>query len=37
MSEITLPQSLANNRRLDRWLRFDGDRTVRLAVGKSLN
>ena len=34
MSEIVLPQSLANNRRLDRWLRFDADRKVRLAVGK---
>ncbi len=34
MSEIVLPQSLVNNRRLDRWLRFDADRTVRLAVGK---
>ncbi len=34
MSEIVLPQSVANNPRLDRWLRFDPDRTVRLAVGK---
>ncbi|MBO0711593.1 MAG: xanthine dehydrogenase family protein molybdopterin-binding subunit [Acetobacteraceae bacterium] len=33
MSE-TLPASLANNRRPDRWLRFEPDRTVRLAVGK---
>ena len=30
----TLPLSLANNRRLDRWIRFDPDRTVRLAIGK---
>ncbi|MCL2430016.1 MAG: molybdopterin-dependent oxidoreductase, partial [Alphaproteobacteria bacterium] len=33
MSEA-LPASLANNRRPDRWLRFEPDRTVRLAVGK---
>jgi CO/xanthine dehydrogenase Mo-binding subunit len=30
----TLPLSLQNNRRLDRWLRFQPDRTVRLGVGK---
>jgi nicotinate dehydrogenase subunit B len=30
----TLPLSIQNNRRLDKWLRFDPDRTVRLAVGK---
>ena len=33
MSE-TLPLSVVNNRRLDRWIRFDADRSVRLAVGK---
>jgi nicotinate dehydrogenase subunit B len=30
----TLPLSITNNRRLDKWLRFQPDRTVRLAVGK---
>ena len=30
----TLPLSLQNNRRLDRWLRFLPDRRVKLAVGK---
>ena len=30
----TLPLSLQTNRRLDKWLRFQPDRTVRLAVGK---
>ena len=30
----TLPLSLQTNRRLDKWLRFQVDRTVRLAVGK---
>jgi nicotinate dehydrogenase subunit B len=30
----TLPLSIVNNRRLEKWLRFDPDRTVRLAVGK---
>ena len=34
MNEIALPQSLANNRRLDRWLGFEPGGTVRLAVGK---
>jgi len=34
MSDIVLPQSLANNRRLDKWVRFNPDRTIRLAVGK---
>ncbi len=29
-----LPLSIVNNRRLDKWLRFQPDRTVRLAVGK---
>jgi CO/xanthine dehydrogenase Mo-binding subunit len=30
----TLPLSVLNNRRLDKWLRFQSDRTVKLAVGK---
>jgi len=30
----TLPLSIQNNRRLEKWLRFEPDRTVRLAVGK---
>ena len=30
----TLPLSIVNNRRLEKWLRFDPDRTLRLAVGK---
>jgi nicotinate dehydrogenase subunit B len=30
----TLPLSIQNNRRLERWLRLDPDRTVRLSVGK---
>jgi CO/xanthine dehydrogenase Mo-binding subunit len=30
----TLPASILNNRRMERWLRFEPDRTVRLAVGK---
>jgi nicotinate dehydrogenase subunit B len=30
----TLPLSIQNNRRLEKWIRFDLDRTVRLAVGK---
>jgi len=30
----TLPSSILNNRRMERWFRFDPDRTVRLAVGK---
>lgn len=30
----TLPLSILNNRRMDRWLAFRPDRTVRLAVGK---
>jgi len=33
MSDM-LPLSIQNNRRMDRWIRFDPDRTVRLAVGK---
>jgi nicotinate dehydrogenase subunit B len=30
----TLPLSIINNRRLEKWLRFQPDRTVKLAVGK---
>ena len=30
----TLPLSIVNNRRLEKWLRFDPDRTLHLAVGK---
>ena len=30
----TLPLSIQNNRRLEKWIRFDADRSVRLAVGK---
>jgi nicotinate dehydrogenase subunit B len=30
----TLPLSIVNNRRMDKWLGFRPDRTVRLAVGK---
>lgn len=30
----TLPASIQNNRRIDKWIRFNPDRTVRLAVGK---
>ena len=30
----TLPLSIVNNRRMDKWLRFQPDRTLRLAVGK---
>ncbi len=33
MSE-PLPLSIQNNRRMDKWLRFDPDRTLHLAVGK---
>ena len=29
-----LPLSVTNNRRLDKWVRFDPDRRVQLAVGK---
>jgi CO/xanthine dehydrogenase Mo-binding subunit len=31
---LPLPLSVANNRRLDRWVRFDPGRRVHLAVGK---
>ncbi len=30
----TLPLSILNNRRMSKWLRFQPDRTVKLAVGK---
>ncbi len=30
----TLPLSIQHNRRMEKWLRFEPDRTVRLAVGK---
>ena len=30
----TLPLSIQNNRRIEKWIRFGADRTVRLAVGK---
>ena len=30
----TLPLSIQNNRRMEKWIRFEADRTVRLAVGK---
>ena len=30
----TLPLSIVNNRRLEKWLRFEPDRTLHLAVGK---
>ena len=30
----TLPLSIQNNRRISKWLRFNPDRTVKLAVGK---
>jgi CO/xanthine dehydrogenase Mo-binding subunit len=30
----TLPLSIQNNRRMEKWIRFDPDRTLRLAVGK---
>ena len=33
MSE-TLPLSILNNRRMEKWVRFQPDRTVQLAVGK---
>ncbi len=33
MSE-TLPLSILNNRRMEKWLRFQPDRSVKLAVGK---
>jgi CO/xanthine dehydrogenase Mo-binding subunit len=30
----TLPLSIINNRRMEKWLRFQPDRTIRLGVGK---
>jgi CO/xanthine dehydrogenase Mo-binding subunit len=30
----TLPLSIQNNRRMEKWIRFEPDRSVRLAVGK---
>jgi CO/xanthine dehydrogenase Mo-binding subunit len=30
----TLPLSILNNRRMEKWIRFQPDRTVKLAVGK---
>ena len=34
MSRPALPQSLAATPRLDRWVRFDADRTVTVWSGK---
>lgn len=34
MNAPVLPQSLIDNPRLDRWIRFQPDRTVRVATGK---
>ena len=34
MNAPSLPQSLLDNPRLDRWIRFQPDRTVRIATGK---
>jgi len=34
MSAPVLPTSLVDNPRLDRWIRFQPDRTVRIATGK---
>jgi len=34
MSAPALPASLVENPRLDRWIRFQPDRTVRIATGK---
>src|SRR3981081_1519672 len=34
MTAPTLPASLIENPRLDRWIRFQPDRTVRIATGK---
>ena len=34
MSAPVLPASLVDNPRLDRWIRFLPDRTVRIATGK---
>src|SRR5262245_9005768 len=34
MSPRALPKSLIDNPRLDRWVRFEPDRTVRIGTGK---
>ena len=34
MTGDALPLSILNNRRLEKWLRFQSDRSVKLAVGK---
>ena len=34
MNAPNLPTSLVDNPRLDRWIRFNPDRTVRIATGK---
>ena len=34
MNAPTLPTSLVDNPRLDRWIHFNADRTVRIASGK---
>ena len=34
MTAPVLPASLVENPRLDRWIRFQPDRTVRIATGK---
>jgi len=34
VSAPSLPASLVENPRLDRWIRFQPDRTVRIATGK---
>ena len=34
MNAPNLPGSLVDNPRLDRWIKFEGDRTVRIATGK---
>ena len=31
---VKLPQSLTTNPRLDRWIKFEDDKTVRVASGK---
>ena len=34
MNAPVLPASLVENPRLDRWIKFEADRTVRIATGK---
>ena len=34
MADRKLPQSLITNPTLDRWVKFDNNRTVRVATGK---